>query len=332
MITKEREYELIVKAQKGDVSARDALLEAHKNFIWLQAIRQQPMVNGHETGDIANEIWVAMTEAIRKFDVSHGVRFLTYAGWYVTKAINKCQEINGAVRYPRATTKKAAERRGFNVNRPVLSLDAADMADRLSETPIHTLSSTPYPVNDLEQADDIAKLQKCLDCLSERKRYILLQRAAGLVFGDIGSVLGITRERVRQIELSAMAELRSLFNQTGMQSVKIRNECKMTERPSPVELLQQLQSLSVNEIDDEIQKLEVRIADLRRLRKLVAPAQKTFRRKRPEGAISVDECFSQKGSMTFHQLLAACRTSPAQLKSELVRLGAIKNGKIWSLP
>ena len=78
---------LAVRAQAGDVEARDALVAANMAFVWGMAHRYARGSVILEPGDLASEGAMGIMHAIEKFDASRGVLFMTYAGPWVRSYI-----------------------------------------------------------------------------------------------------------------------------------------------------------------------------------------------------------------------------------------------------
>lgn len=84
--TAEEEHELILRMQSGDESARNELIVRNQRFIFAMA--KGFAVNAEEIGDYVSEGNVGMIDAInRGFDLSRGVRFMSYAVWYIRRSM-----------------------------------------------------------------------------------------------------------------------------------------------------------------------------------------------------------------------------------------------------
>ena len=84
--TAEEEHELILRIQSGDESARNELIVRNQRFIFAMA--KGFAVNAEEIGDYVSEGNVGMIDAInRGFDLSRGIRFMSYAVWYIRRSM-----------------------------------------------------------------------------------------------------------------------------------------------------------------------------------------------------------------------------------------------------
>jgi RNA polymerase sigma factor (sigma-70 family) len=208
VITKAREYELIKAAQAGDLSARDELIASHNGFIWKRAMAWKNNLRGHDEDDIRQQIWVGLCDAVERFDTSTGCRFLTYAGFSILKAINACQENDRVIKYPRSQYRRDYTSKYGNT---VCHL-CVDVPNERPETPVHTLSQMRDYVAEAESKELTKQLKRRLQRLTKRQRYVLLEHANGKTFREISIELGVSHERVRQIELQAFEKLKALFS------------------------------------------------------------------------------------------------------------------------
>lgn len=84
LLTANDEVELIIKAQNGDKEARDTLIIANQRFVYAVAKR---FATTDKIMDLVNEANIGMITAIDLFDPTRGMRFLTYAVWYIRREI-----------------------------------------------------------------------------------------------------------------------------------------------------------------------------------------------------------------------------------------------------
>ena len=251
LLTADDESALARAAQDGDACALDSLVCANLRFVVAIAKRLRGQQLPLE--DLISDGNVGLVRAARRFDPSRGTRFTTYASWWIRQAIAQgVADRAGAVRVPvervallhrvgrraRALTQElgrepthvelAAEMsipptevvRLISVTRGALSLDAAatgiDEASALApgEHSAHADLSASLMHRELA-----ADLEQALTRLTPREA-----RTLRLAFGldgdepmtllEIGRVLGVTRERARQIKVLALEHLR--HNQTGL--------------------------------------------------------------------------------------------------------------------
>jgi RNA polymerase sigma factor (sigma-70 family) len=196
--------------------------------------------------DLIQEGYIGLLRAARRYDPDRGIRFTTYARWWVRAQMTRALETAGRmVRLPGGAVEQLRnlqramerlDRKGIGYelqdvaaeigidkkraqlllsHRGIVSIDQPDddglrVADRL---PNHGPRIDPHANAQLLEA--ISQLEAALeDVLDERERYILeehygLGGSGARTMADIGKTMGLSRERVRQIESAALKRLRS---------------------------------------------------------------------------------------------------------------------------
>ncbi len=211
-LTREQEYELARRAKKGDEAARRTL--AVSNLAFVVAVAKKFAHRGARLDDLIQEGNVGLMKAIEHFDPKKNVRFATYAVWWIRAYITRYLKDN------RSQVRGGEAERGSMVD---FSLDVSideegdtTFLDRLedggpgaSETYIRE-----------EQASDVqaalAKVRKRIgdlgwDIVQER-----LTQDKPRTLEELGQRWGVSRERVRQVELKTkhfLARYLSAFNQ-----------------------------------------------------------------------------------------------------------------------
>jgi RNA polymerase primary sigma factor len=245
LLTREDEVELAKAIEAGDDAARRRMIEA--NLRLVVTIARRFSATGLPIGDLVQEGNLGLMRAVEKFDWRLGFKFSTYATWWIRQAIARGAADRGtrAIRLPvhvdeqmgrlwRAQT-RLHERLGREPNDEELAdaLDVpADRVARLKDT-AHTVTSLDAPVGedgavlqDLLE-DDLAAgpdelavealgreaLERVLGALPDREREVLVLRfgldsGAPRTLAEVGSVMGFSRERARQVERDALASLR----------------------------------------------------------------------------------------------------------------------------
>jgi len=196
--------------------------------------------------DLVQEGYIGLLRAARRYDPDRGIRFTTYARWWVRAQMTRALETAGRmVRLPGGAVEQlrnlqramerldrkgigydlqdVAEEVGIDKNRAqlllshrgIVSIDQPDddglrVADRLPNQ-----GPRIDPHLNAALLESIAQLHTAFkDVLDERERYILtehygLGESTARTMADIGKTMGLSRERVRQIECSALKRLRS---------------------------------------------------------------------------------------------------------------------------
>ncbi len=245
LITREEEAELARRIRAGDEGALDKLVRSNLRFVVSVAKRYQNQ--GVSLSDLINEGNLGLIRAAQKFDETKGIKFISYAVWWVRQALLQAlAEQSRIMRVPlgragaihqigkhanallqelgrEATHAEIADAmdiseeevaRTLAISQTHLSLDAPlspGEDNRLLDYLADTLTPTPDE-HTLENALTQA-IGDSLNCLKEREARILrlyfgIDGVEPMTLEEIGAALGITRERVRQIKNTALSRLR----------------------------------------------------------------------------------------------------------------------------
>ena len=245
LLTRELEVELAQRIRVGDESALDKLVRSNLRFVVSVAKKYQNQ--GVALGDLINEGNLGLIRAAHKFDETKGIKFISYAVWWIRQAILQAlAEQSRIVRVPlnRAGTLHRIGKRSSallqELGREPTVEEIADGLDLTHDEVEKTLAIsqthlsldaplTPGEDNRLldylpdqfgrgpeEETYDKAltdTVEEALGTLKEREAKVLrlyfgLDGQEPMTLEEIGSLLGITRERVRQIKERALVRLR----------------------------------------------------------------------------------------------------------------------------
>ena len=236
--------ELARRARAGDEEARNAIMLGNLRLVLRLAAAW--IGRGVDAADLVAEGNMGLMRAAEKFDPDMGCRFSTYATWWITQSIRKAvRERSGVLRVPSSTIDEVArwKRADQDLSRRLVRPPTeAEVAAELGLSPrvrrrvshaVVVVGATVRSLDELPEAAAPASLAAesvserlglegarlaadLLDALDERSRTVLIRRlgldgGAPATLVVLAERLGISRERVRQIEREALARLRRLI-------------------------------------------------------------------------------------------------------------------------
>jgi RNA polymerase primary sigma factor len=202
-LRREEEHALALRARAGDVAARQKL--ARHNLAFVVAIARRQRLGSVRLDDVIQEGNVGLMKAVEKFDPHAGTRFSTYAVWWIRAYVGKyLKEARSAVRPTSGTVAQAD-----------LSLDAT-VEDGSDLTHLDRIEDGgPTPEERFLAAEDDRGVRDRLNAVRKRIGelgwdivHARLQREDPTTLEEIGKRWGVSRERVRQVELRAKHFLR----------------------------------------------------------------------------------------------------------------------------
>jgi RNA polymerase primary sigma factor len=246
LLTHEEEIELARRSAAGDLLARRKLVES--NLRLVIAIARRYTGSGVPLTDLIQEGNLGLMRAAEKFDHRRGCHFGTYATWWIRQAVSRAageqsrmihlpEHVSTRLRKVRRIAAQLSQENGldplpeqiaaacnFNVEEVVdllgvieqpVSLDApVDEEARYSLADSLEDCTSPTPSETASQHLLGEELQRALALLTPRERAVIILRY-GIGDGrnrtllEVGKELGISRERVRQLEVVALIKLRN---------------------------------------------------------------------------------------------------------------------------
>jgi RNA polymerase primary sigma factor len=246
LLTREDEVELAVRIRSGDEEALDKLVRSNLRFVVSVAKKYQNQ--GVALGDLINEGNLGLIRAAHKFDETKGIKFISYAVWWIRQAILQAlAEQSRIVRVPlnRAGALHRIGKRSSTMLQELgreptleelageLDLTEDEVQRTLAISQSHLSLDAPltpgednrlldYLPDQFSAGPDDETYERALASTVEDALSTLKSREARvlrLYFGledghdpmtleEIGALLGITRERVRQIKEKALVRLR----------------------------------------------------------------------------------------------------------------------------
>lgn len=231
-----RTEELIVKAQTGDNSAMETLVEENTGLIW--AVTRRFMGRGTELDDLYQLGCLGFLKAVEGFDTAYGTQFSTYAVPKISGEIRRFLRDDGAVKVSRSLKEQASAIRtvrsqltlalgreptiaeisrqtGLSTEEIALAETAVSATESIQKECGEEGFSLENILSDTDSEEKMVEkiaLRQAIDALPEREAMVIrLRYYHGLTQQRIAKVLDVSQVQISRIEKKAIAQLRELM-------------------------------------------------------------------------------------------------------------------------
>ncbi|MBW2058172.1 MAG: sigma-70 family RNA polymerase sigma factor [Deltaproteobacteria bacterium] len=247
LLSSKQEKELAVRISKGDDKARNEMIES--NLRLVVKIAKKYLHRGLALSDLIAEGNIGLIKAVERFSPSRQTRFSTYATWWIKQSIERAvANQSRIVRLPIHVASDLGRlmRAAKNLNQTLgrePTIDEIGEAMRVGSREVHSLmellrktysiensisddgyqlldvirdESSEKPFTVIDRFERVAEIKSWLEALSQVERRVISYRYGlggqePMTLDAIGKIMGVTRERIRQIENKSLLKLRRII-------------------------------------------------------------------------------------------------------------------------
>ena len=248
LLTKEEEVYHGRRCQQGNEESRQQMIVS--NLRLVVKIARGYMNRGLSLADLIEEGNLGLIRAVEKFDPERGFRFSTYATWWIRQTIERGlmnqsktirlpvhvqKELNSYIRIARKLSQQecsdaSAEKIAEVLNKPVervrqimewgkqttTTINVDDDDHHYSQLDFLSDDGETDPAQAFELGDEWTHIKSMLEKLNEKQRQVMefrfgLNGNQSVTLEKAGQLIGVTRERVRQIQIEALNKLREMY-------------------------------------------------------------------------------------------------------------------------
>jgi RNA polymerase primary sigma factor len=245
LLTPQEEIELGRRVQKGDAAARERMIQA--NLRLVITIARDYVDLGVPLLDLIEEGNIGLMNVVERFDPDKGAKLSSYASWWIKQAIKRAlanqsktirvpAQMAGKIRRMRRVSMHLSSDLGREATEDELGDELGIATEKIAQlkriglrpesldAPIDDGEQTalgeniadeqsPTPFDYLREKDFSGQIDRVLETLNERETTIVTHRfglngTTAKPLQQVAQLVGVTRERVRQLEIAALAKLR----------------------------------------------------------------------------------------------------------------------------
>lgn len=210
-LTSEEEKVLATKASSGDKLAKKKLIESNLRFVVKIA---NEYLGYMDIEDLINEGNLGLMHAAEKFNPSTGNKFITYAVWWIRAYIQKSiRETSTGIKFPshKFDEMKKSKWKIASLDKAITADDETTLLECLRDERLIT------PETEFYQKESSTHLKSFIKMLKPNEKAVIIKRYGldgkePMTLSEIGSILGFSKERIRQLESRALNQLKKNLN------------------------------------------------------------------------------------------------------------------------